>query len=104
MFVAADPYGEVGNAGQPDLGPLRLYRHGRDREAAGQPFVAARRLPELRDAAQGRYWEWAAVLAHAEGEEELPSWPRYSPEAEQRGRRQALARARTHHDRRSGSQ
>ena len=89
--VAADPYGEVGNARQPDPGHYDSYREwdGIAKLRASLSSLA-RRLPELREAAQGRYWEWAAVLAHAEGDQELAQLAAVLAEAEQRGRRQAL--------------
>jgi 50S ribosome-binding GTPase len=89
--VAADPYGEVGNARQPDPSHYDSYREwdGIAKLRASLSSLA-QHLPELREAAQGRYWEWAAALAHAESDQELAQLAVVLAEAEQRGRRQAL--------------
>jgi hypothetical protein len=89
--VAADPYGEVGNARQPDPSHYDSYREWDGIAKLRASLLSlAQRLPELREAAQGRYWEWAAVLAHAESDQELAQLAVVLAEAEQRGRRQAL--------------
>ena len=89
--VAADPYGEVGSARQPGPGHYDSYRAWDGiAELRASLLSLARRLPELRDAAEGRYWDWAAALACAEGEQELAQLATVLAEADQRRRRQAV--------------
>jgi hypothetical protein len=89
--VAADPYGEVGSLRQPDLGHYDSYRAWDGIAGLRASLLSlSRRLPELRDAAQRRYWDRAAALARAQGERELHELDAVVAEAEQRRQRQAI--------------
>ena len=89
--IAADPYGEVGNAGQPDRAHYDAYRAWDGiAELRARLASLTRCLPELRDAARHRFWARAAALARAEGDREMARLGTVLEEAEQRRQRQAL--------------
>jgi hypothetical protein len=89
--IAADPYGEVGGAPQPDPGHYDPYRAW-DGIAGLRTKLSSLtgRLPELRAAARRRFWERAAASARAEGERELAQVAALLQEAGQRRQQQAV--------------
>jgi 50S ribosome-binding GTPase len=89
--IAADPYGEVGGASQPELSHYDPYRVWDGiTELRTQLSSLTGRLPELRDAARRRFWERATASARAEGEHELAQLSALLQEAGQRRQRQAV--------------